>query len=296
MNRRKLIGMVGSGITAGIAGCSTDNSTSDGGSEDQTDTKTPTATTDSPTEAEPAEFEVVEYNVPSTVEINENFKIEITIRNTGGKPGDFSEPLYVRTSDIDWQRGGDWTFKNVNPGETVTGESNEGISLSYINRYEFRLGDSERTAVLQTVSAKLSWGNEFNTPEGYRIRVDEPSIQKTYEYENFREQIEEKEPENGGQWAFVNVWVKNETGGASFSPSSRDFGLLYGNSQSDSITFVADDPLNKGRRFEGGELQAEVERSGWILFKIPDELTTDDVTMAWSEETFTGQVAARWGQ
>jgi hypothetical protein len=306
MQRRRLLVLGGVGILTGVAGCSSEESSPDEGGQDDTPTSTDTATdtltdsptdepTDSPTDTPvPASFEVVEYSVPETVEIGEEVTFEITVRNTGEQQGDFSAPLYVRTPDSTCEEGGDWTFTDVEPGETASGTTNS-LTFDYIQRYEFRLGQSSKTAVMQTVSAKVSWGGEYRTPEGYRIRVDSPTLQETYEYEDFQGNIEEKEPENGGKWAFANVWVKNETGQTNYSPSARDFGLLYGNTQSDGTTFVADEPIRKGEPFEGGELQPGVERSGWILYEIDSGVTLEDLEMAWSEETFEGQIAARWG-
>jgi hypothetical protein len=309
MDRRRLVQLIGVGATVGIAGCSSDNSEASGGdggsdstdttanTDTDTDTETETETeTETATEtAEPAEFELVEYNIPETVEIGEAVTFEITVRNTGGQTDDFVAPLYYRTPDTDWQEGGDWTFTDVQPGESVTAETAEPIVFDYIQRYEYGLGDFSETAVLQTVSAKVAWGNEYTTPAGYRIRADTPTLQDSYEYEDYQENTEDAEPDNGGQWAFINVWVKNETGQANYSPLSNDFGLLYENSQSDAQTLFVNEPINKGDAFDGGELQPGVERSGWIAFAIPSEMQLNELTLAWSQDTFEGQIAANWG-
>jgi hypothetical protein len=297
MNRRKFVQLIGMSATAGLAGCSSDSSDNPN-SGDSTETTTGTeAQTETETETEspePAEFEVVEYAIPETAEIGTEVTLEITIRNTGGQTGDFTAPLHARTPDSNWQEGGDWTFTDVAPGESATAEIDEPVIFDYIQRYEFRLGQSPKTAVLQTVSAKVPWGEEYATPGGYRIRADEPTLQDSYEYEDFRGNIKDAEPDNGGQWAFVNVWVKNETGQANYSPLSNEFGLLYGSSQSDGQTYLTDEPINKDESFEGGELQPGVERSGWIAYEIPSEIQMNELTLAWSQDTFEGQIAANW--
>jgi hypothetical protein len=48
------------------------------------------------------------------------------------------------------------------------------------------------------VSAKLAWGAEYTTPNVYRVRVDEPTLQDTYDSEDYQRNIVETEPENGG--------------------------------------------------------------------------------------------------
>jgi len=164
-----------------------------------------------------------------------------------------------------------------------------------MNRYEIRLGTFDQTATIQGVSATVPWGDEYTTPEGYRIRVEQPDVQPTYESEDYDGSIVDVEPESGGQWAFATIWVKNETGQASYSPLASEFGLLYGNKQADGERFLVDDPINRGDPFEAGELQPGVERSGWIAFQVPDDLGVDDLTMAWSEDTYDGQISVRWG-
>lgn len=304
MDRRQFLGAVGVGMTLGIAGCGSDDG---GGGSPVDDTATPSSTatsepteTDTPTEEptdapEPASFEVVEYEIPETIEIGSEVTLSITIRNTGGQAGSYSAPLYIKTPDSNWEEGGEWRASEVPPGEPATLESNEPLEFDYIQRYEFRLGQSSKTATVQTVSAKLGWGSEFTTPAGYRIRVDEPTLQDTYEYEDYNGDILEAEPESGGQWAFVNVWVKNETGQANYSPLASEFALFTGNSQYDGETLLLDDPINKGEPFDGGELQPGIERSGWIAFELPENVSVSDLVMAWSQTTFEGGVGVNWG-
>lgn len=306
MDRRQFLGTVGVGMTLGTSGCASDDGDGgDGGGSSADDTDTPTATdepteTDTPTEEptdtpKPASFEVVEYGIPETVEIGSEVTLSITIRNTGGQAGSYSAPFYLKTPDSSWEEVGEWGFDEVAPGETETSETTESLEFDYIQRYEFRLGQSSKTAVMQTVSAKLAWGSEFTTPAGYRMRVDEPTMQDSYEYEDYSGNIVEAEPESGGQWAFVNVWVKNETGQANYSPLASDFALLTGNSQFDGETLLLDEPINKEESFDGGELQPEVERSGWVAFELPGNVSVSDLVMAWSQTTFEGDVGVNWG-
>lgn len=188
---------------------------------------------------------------------------------------------------------GEAEFGTIQPGEAAEVTGDEFV-YRYINRYEYRLGDFQQTTILQTVSAQIDWGVEYTTPSGYVIRVDEPDLQSSYEYENYSGEVSTKEPDNGGQWAFVNAYVKNETGQANFSPLVSEISLLYGNSQADGETILIDDPINKGEPFEGGELQPDIERSGWIAYQIPSDISSDQLTMAWSKTTFEGEIAVNW--
>ena len=290
VDRRKFITSVATAGTIAVAGCSSDEgdptgSTENGESSDDS--------TGDESDSGEAQFEFVEWNVPSEVEINEEIEVGMVVENVGEEAGEFTAPFYERTPDSEWARVSEVDFGTIDPGEDVEMVFEE-VVYSYINRYEMRLGDFQQTAVLQVVSAKIGWGSEYTTPNGYVLRVDEPNLQGSYEYETYDGEVSPKEPESGGQWAFVNVYVKNETGQAASSPFASDFDLLYGNSQSDGDTLLIDDPVNKGEPFEGGELQPGVERSGWIAYEIPGDISTDDLTVAWSKTTFDGELAVNW--
>lgn len=302
MNRRDVLGNITLIGSVAIAGCS-----SDGGREQDTSPDNEQSESDDGQSAEPTEeelseednqqgsasFEIEEWDVPSEIEINETFTQSVMVTNTGDAAGELSTELYQRTPESDWTSIEDADFGTIEPGETAT-VSYDGISYRYVNRYEFRLGDFEQTTVLQTVSAKLEWGAEFTTPNGYVIRVDEPNFQATYSYEDYSGASSEARPEDGGQWVFVNAYVKNETGQAAFSPLGSEFALIYGSSQADGETLLINDPAEKGEPFDGGELQPNVERSGWIAYEVPSGLSVEDVRIAWSQTTLNGPVSVNW--
>jgi len=297
MRRRRFAATVGAGVIASIAGCSSDSpETTDGSSSDSSDGNTDgsnsESTDDQSTQGGEALFEVTGYDLPETASIGSTITGTITVENVGDAAGSFNSPLYVRTPDSNWTELNEYSAEDVEPGGRVE-LSVEVSGLQYINRYEVSLGQSDTSAVVQTVSASKDWGTEYTTPEGYRIRVDEPELQSSYAYENYSGETEQQSPENRGQYAFVNVYVKNETGQAAYSPLSSEFALVSESSQFDS-TLLLNDPINKGEQFEGGELQPGIERSGWIAYELPADLSVSDLTMAWSKTTFGGEISINW--
>jgi hypothetical protein len=296
MDRRTYLALAGSGLVS-LAGCSGGGG-GNAATETETATPTPTSTptqtpTDTPTPTptpEPANIALDQYEAPTEVEIGEEFDVTISVTNTGGQSTTYSAPVYLKTTDTSWQEVGSLDFGSVDPGETKQ-VTTEPFSLSYINRYEIRIGQSSQTAAIQTVSSRQNWGSTFETPEGYVIRVDEPEFTGAYRYETYSGDIEEQEPEDGGQWVFVNVYVKNQTGSGSYSPTG--FALLSGNSQYDS-RFVLNEPIDYGEPYESGELQPGIERSGYVLYAVPDSVSLSDISIAWSTTTFNGDISVRW--
>jgi len=52
------------------------------------------------------------------------------------------------------------------------------------------------------------------------------------------------------------------------------------------------EPLDE---FEPGELQPGIERSGWIAYQIPSNISVSDLTLAWSKTTLNGEIVVNWG-
>jgi hypothetical protein len=293
MQRRAFTSIVSVGIVTSIAGCSSDSPEGSDADGEESNDDTQSTQSDSSDEQQSqdgeASFEVVEYDLPETVSIGSSVSGSIVIRNAGDTAGETTAPLYVRTPDSDWNLVNEYDVEEVEPGETAR-LNIETNTLEYINRYEFALGRSDNTAVIQTVSAEIDWGSEYTTPEGYVIRVDRPELQNTYTAEGYDGETEES-PEDRGQWAFVNVYVKNETGQSEYSPTG--FALVSGSSQFDS-TILFNDPVNKGDQYESGELQPGIERSGWLAYELPADLSAGDLTMAWSKSTIGGEISVNW--
>lgn len=310
-DRRRFIIGLATVSTASLAGCSENEpDPSDSGTDGDSTEPEPEAPSDdsanseSPDEGSPdeteteetdpgePEFEFIEWDVPAEVEINQPIDITMAVENTGTASGEFIAPLYERTPDSNWTRTSEVDFGTITPDSGVEATFQD-VKYQYINQYELRLGDFEDTATIQTVSAKLNWGSEFTTQDGYVIHVEVPELESAYEYEDYTGEISKIEPDNGGRWAFVDVTVRNETGQASFSPTRSDFVLLHGNSQAEPETLF-NDPVNKGQRFEPGDLQPGIERSGWIAYQIPSGVLTDDITFVWSPTTFIGNITVNW--
>ena len=238
-------------------------------------------------------FAIAGWDMPEEVQINEEFSWRVFIENRGDEKGEFSAPLYLKLPGSDWEEIGEVDLGEISPGEQEVYGS-DSAKLAYIDRYEFAVGDLRETAVLQTISARISWGSRYTTPAGYEIRVHSPRLADSYSYLDYSGVPNEKFPENGGQWLFVDVFVKNNTGQARLSPSTRDFVLLFGNQQSDPEGFILDDPIDYGPQFDGGELQPGVEREGWILFEVPQGISVEDIRIAWSDTTIEGELSVGW--
>ena len=282
MDRRAVITSAAMLGAAAISGCT-------GNGDDGEPDPEPESTEEPPAEAQ---FEFVEWNMPSEAEIGEAIEVGMVVENVGGQAGEYVAPLYERTPDSNWTRVSEVDFGTIQAGEEVEMVF-EDVVYSYVNRYELRLGDFQQTSALQVVSAKVDWGAEYVTPDGYRIEVERPDIEESYEYEGLFGSLSERTPDSGNVWAFVNVWVKNETGTTAFSPTTSDFSLRFENTQVEPIV-VTEDVVGRNQQYESGDLQPGVERSGWILYEVPDEVSREDIFIGYNQTTLDGDIIVYW--
>lgn len=290
MHRRTFLAAAAIGT---IAGCTSGETTQP--TDEPTPTDTPTATstpTATPTATpEPAEFELVGFGLPEQVEIGEEFVMEITVRNVGGRSDTFQAPIYVKTPDSDWEEGEPWSFGTIDPGEEVTAESNDPISIPYMTELEFALGDFDETASLQVVSKTLNFQGSYTSPDNIKIVVLGVGFLDSYDYSigdyNYTETASD-----GMKFAEVNVSATNKSGSPEWIPLKNDFAVLVGNQQFDYVIDRRDD----SNIYEGGEVQAGVTRSGRILYEVPEDVEREDLQVAWSESYYEGDVAVYWSE
>lgn len=154
MKRRGYLAILG-GVSGAIAGCAGSND--EQGPEDATSTSTTksTSTVSTTTSVEPAAFEVAEILAPNSVALGENFRIEIKVRNTGGKTATWHESLYMKATS-----GGQPSDFNqysiemvVPPGEAQIWRSNE-ISYDVPGVLYFRVGDQGATRKVEFPASK----------------------------------------------------------------------------------------------------------------------------------------------
>lgn len=169
MDRREYLGILGTMGIGTLTGCAGESDTDSEDTttttdaetatttvaettEDQTTTTTSEETTteeDTTTEEEtteepdPAAFEIVSVDHPSTVEVGEAHRFSITVKNTGEQPGEYRELLEASQEGLDeWENIGYVEVSDIEPGATKTWETDE-FSYSEPGTIQFRIGDTE---------------------------------------------------------------------------------------------------------------------------------------------------------
>ena len=154
-------------------------------------------------------------------------------------------------------------------------------------------GDAEED--IPTGDVELGLGETYEAPNAIEMTVNDFWFQESFTYEGFSGEDEEY-PDDGNQWMYVDVTVLNGADESQFIPYPDDINVLIGNQQYDSVWSARMmDATDLPDEYEGGEVEAGIERSGIIMYEVPEDATEDDVVVSWSDEVFgEDEWTARW--
>ena len=170
-----------------------------------------------------------------------------------------------------------------------SGGSNDGGSTSASS------DDGGDDDDIPTGDVELGLGETYEAPNAIEMTVNDFWFQESYTYEGFSGEDEEY-PDDGNQWMFVDVTVLNGSDESEFIPFPDDINVLIGNQQYDSVWSARmNDATDLPDEYEGGEVEAGIERSGIIMYEVPADATEDDVVVSWSDEIIgEDEWTARW--
>jgi hypothetical protein len=135
----------------------------------------------------------------------------------------------------------------------------------------------------------LRINESYENPDGIVATAGDLDLERAYTYTNFLDEEQTEPASDGYQWAFLDFEATNDSGSSEFLPLESDISLIAGNQQFDSV-FIS----KEEGKYEGGEVQPGITRSGWIAYEVPENLDKNDFSVAWSGSTFDGEWAVRW--
>lgn len=291
MNRRQYLAVVGGSIA--LAGCSEGDGPNIGDGNQQTPTPESTSTTQTPEPTatpQPASFELVSATAPDSVEIGEPFTFTFEVRNTGSQSGTFETEIHEKEAGQTWGSIGS-VDEEIPPGRrmTVTIER----EFDHLTTASLRIPAFGTVLQTQVVGKQLTFGESHTISNGIRIQVRDVILRSAIEYEDAFGDTEKETPSGGGQYAFVQLTAKNTAGEPAYAPTSGEFDIVSGNSQFDSA-ILFHEPQGVGDRYDGGQLQAEIIREGYIPFEIDADLDLTDLQIVWTDSLLSGDVTVYW--
>ena len=133
-----------------------------------------------------------------------------------------------------------------------------------------------------TEPGDLTIGDSYKTPNGVVLSVLDLGT------------AEADDPDY--QAALAYVYAKNESGSSQTVPYHFDWVMLAENQQYEAQS----NPNTQEEAFRGGEILDGVERGGWVLYAVPENLSTEDLSVGWTGEFVSEdsseleEVTVRW--
>ncbi|MFW5929827.1 MAG: hypothetical protein ACOCT0_05350, partial [Halobacteriota archaeon] len=294
-SRRRFVAASGLALSTGVAGClnppdeepgDNDTDPADNDTDDNDTDGNDTDGNETDVDEGEAEIELVSMSAPSEVVLNEGFRVEIEVENTGDAEGVFSTEARWRYA---W---GDWQFRDISieipAGETVVHES-QLYDIAYLDAFEYVLPEYDEEVEVVATRPELEPDGFYTTPEGVTLEATEVDVRSRYRYHDDDAIRQRATGEYLTRWAHVRVRATNESGRRRDMPTYEEFTVQV---RGDDSEAVEDEAVVDGyvpRRFSDG---TTVE--GWMVFEVPRDTSRDEVSLTWENDYEQGDAAARW--
>ncbi|PCR89336.1 hypothetical protein CP557_01555 [Natrinema ejinorense] len=285
---------MGTTLTVGLAGCSSDqtnagngngngNGNEDGnGNTDSSGGETEPSDDSDDTETSESEY-AIEGDVPEELRVGEEYRYSVTISNEGDGTGDGEARFGLEATD----RGSgstDSLFEEtieLEPGESESSESGTG-SFDEPRTIEWRFWvegpDNSDEDIHETVVElpDTEFGDTFQTPTNLELTAENPRLADRYEYENWSGETETKQAESGEQFAFIDLTVDNVGSETRESSNRLSFELIYDGALYEPLGVE----YEREDRYGGlNDLPSGTGESGVLPFSVPDSADISDLEL-----------------
>lgn len=237
----------------------------------------------------PPYFEDIEITGPSEVNVGEEFDIEVTAKNTGGKTGDFTTTLSIGEGPFTIDRG--VRIEGVKVTKTETTKI-EDLYSDYATELSFRITDYAAEHSVSVETNELESGQTFETHDGISIAVNGVGFEKSVFLNGDSKGLLAADTENvfalvhftvGYQGEDETLFIGDElTTSAGSFVSESDLGRY----SFDDVAGVRKDHLDLN------EIKSGVQRSGWMMFEVPYS-KLEDLGVLWNRSS-TDHPEVKW--
>jgi len=268
MDRRKLLRSLGGVSVVGLAGCSSLRGVVRTG---------------------PPHFEFVELSGPDTAAVGEGLTLDLSVKNTGGKAGDFSTTLSIGTQNIGVTEN--VRVEDVPVGEERTVEIGPFPSF-YSGQLTFRITDYGAVHTVSFTPVQAEIGEEIQLYNGeVAVGFSELEFLDSLFVERVIGSPYLLPRESGEVLAAAKVLLKDQrTQGAALS--REEFELLGQEPLSPSgLPNISDVDI-----LDGGSIPEVVEggpQSGWLIFAVARSKLNGEVSLAW-DRAASGTPEVEW--
>ncbi|MFC4552011.1 MULTISPECIES: hypothetical protein [Halorussus] len=264
MNRRKLVSIVAGAGLSSLAGCQSFGSM---------------------LRREPARFEDVAVSGPDEIGLGESFSLTVSVRNAGGRSGEFVDELTVPGAADSPTKV---LVPDVAAGESRTVEVGP-FSIESAGHHRLALAESGATHVVSVPTRRLRAGERFSAADGASLAVSNVSYHTAtfYAAADGRGVVS---PAEGSVLAAVDVSVAN--------PSESEVAVepaRFSVADGETVALEREDgalsalPGRDAGPLRAGTLAPSEVRTGWVLAEVSRERATNGLSVAWNRERADGE-------
>jgi hypothetical protein len=229
----------------------------------------------------PPYFENVEITGPEQVDVGEEFSLELTAKNTGGREGSFSSTLTVGQSIFSVDRTAE--IKNIAVSETKTSEIGP-MQFDRATELEFRLTEHGASHTVTVQPIELEFDDTFTTADGLEIKPETVVTAPNY-FDRYDELVS---AEDDDIFVFVEMQFDN-TGDATISaPDMLD--IVDGATEYQTETSGVADPSLPVAEYPSDISSGEVA-SGWLRAEVLS--TSNSLSVAWENSGLSSDAPER---
>ncbi|EMA55807.1 COG1470 family protein [Halococcus thailandensis] len=303
MERRMFLRAGGLGAAALFAGCSSNsgdnNSSGSGNNSTEAGANEPETT-----QSGPAQFSNVTVQGPTNVTAGEEFSIPVSVANTGGENGTYSDTLTVAEGSESFNKS--VTIEGVQPGATAN-TSVGPLNISSVDNYTLAVKGTNTTHQIQVNPVEKQPGKSL-TVNNLKLSVDSirltPSMFYTIDMGGFNSNKTGTGLISAGSkkvLCAIRISLENVgTNQATFSIGGGNKGLYASNSSPTATlmlpkgSFYTDLPdggnLNRieglnGNPMMNAQLNSGESKSGWLLAQLPRSAATGTVEIGYQADS-----------
>jgi len=226
-----------------------------------------------PEDVESAEFEVTNFEIPNSVEMEEEFTVEITVKNKGDKAGEFRTSVTVL--------GGEPLQKisaEIEPGEEPTIESKPIIfeAVPSLGDITLTLSDYHLLEGMEVTPVQLDVGESFvSSYSTFEIRVTEVE----------RGEVDDISEDERHFWIYIES--TNQGDSERSAPSGFEF---VTEQEEERIAGLHDrEEYDTLANLSPGETE-----SGWLSDRLPKETSIEEIFVRFTRTHPDGEIIVHW--
>jgi len=237
---------------------------------------------------------------PTPTRLATETTVTVTVENTGGSKGTFQTRWTVNLPT--GAERADTLSVDVPGNKTETWSMT--VKPAAVGNLDVSLPETGKNASVTVKPARLSWDETLQIPEGLLMTAGNIQVAERIETDQSQDNqfVDAKTPSEDQVFLLVDLSIENPVDEGLPTPRP-DEAILTGNGSEWTATQPVQfgreiaDPVSGTQYRSHGTVAAGESASGWLIYEVPQDVETDELTLEveWSESFGETTYRAIWG-